>query len=63
MFKCLSTVTIRMKIMAEVSNQGYDDGVQAWRDEERDDEQGSQQEPGTQEVVPEAQAVINEDIE
>jgi hypothetical protein len=52
-----------MKIMAEVFNQGYDDGVQAWRDEERDNEQGSQQEPGTQEVVPEAQEVINEDIE
>jgi hypothetical protein len=63
MFKCLRTVTIRMKIMAEVFNQGYDDGVQAWRDEERDNEQGSQQEPGTQEVVPEAQEIINEDIE
>ncbi len=63
MFKCLSTVTIRMKIMPEVFNQGYDDGVQAWRDEERDNEQGSQQEPGTQEVVPEAQEIINEDIE
>ena len=63
MFKCLSTVTIRMRIMAEVFNQGHDDGVQAWRDEEPDNEQGSQQEPGTQEVVPEAQEIINEDIE
>ena len=49
--------------MAEAFNQGYDDGVQAPRDEERDNEQGSQQEPGTQEIVPEAQEIINEDIE
>ena len=63
MFKCLSTVTIRIKVMGEVFNQGHDDGVQAWQDEEPDNEQGSQQEPGTQEVVPEAQEIINEDIE